>query len=832
MIRSFAKDLRLAARSLARAPRFTAVAVFTLALGIGAVTAIFSVVNGILLRPLDYPEPDELVNVWSTAPGLGYDQFPLSPDLYFFYRQESSAFREMALYQGTVANLTEEGEPERIAGMQGSRTLAAVLAVEPLVGRVFSAEEDLPEGAPVVVLSEGLWRRRFAADPSVVGRTVVLDGVTREVVGVMPQDFDRALVAQVEFWIPLGMDPDDPLAGNFAWNAVARLAPGMSAEAANAQLVPLVDRFREVVAANPDGGETYAAFITSGRFAPVVNDMKEDMVGSLREPLLILLGTVGFVLLIACANVANLVLIRAEGRRRETALRVAVGGSRASVARHYLGESVVLAGVGAALGLLVAWVGVPLVLSQAPPQLPRVGEVGVDGTVLLFTLAAAVLATGLFGAFPVLRYTRPEVLGALKQGGRGSTGPARHRGRKALVALQMALALVLLVGSGLLVRSFQRILSSDLGFETTDRLTFGVFLPESRYATPSEVTGFHERLGERLGALPGVRSVGVSSGIPMAQDPSGTAFEIEDHPTEPGQLPPMIHYVFAGPGYLEAMGIDLLQGRGLGPLDHRSGEPVIVVGRNVAERFWPNGDALGRRMRFSGDTLRWYSVVGVVDAVLQDGAREEPRPLVYLPMMGPAGDPDPAADDGNGSGSWALRQASWVVEAESPAALGAAVRAAVWEIDPDLPVADLRTVEEIVAEDVVRLSFTMFTLGIAALLALVLGAVGLYGVLSYSVAQRTQEIGVRMALGARAGEVLAMVVRDGARTQALGLVLGLLGAAALTRLLGGMLYGVEPLDPLTFGVTAAMLFGVGMLAAYLPARRAANLDPVESMRNE
>jgi predicted permease len=812
------RDLKHATRSLARAPRFTTVAVFTLALGIGTNTAIFSVVDGILLEPLDFPESNELVNVWSTAPGLGYDQFPLSPDVFFFYQKESSAFSSMGIFRDAVANLTEVGEPERLQGTQASASVFATLGVTPALGRVWSEEEDLPEAPAVVLLSDGLWTRRFAADPAVVGRTIRLDGVLREVVGVMPPRFD--FPDRAEFWIPLSMSPEDPQQGSFGWNGVARLSPGLTPADAQAQLVQVFQRFIDAMRGTDGvaGMENYVAFLSNGQYAPVVNSVKEDLVGDLEQPLWILLGTVGFVLLIVCANVANLVLIRAEGRRREIAVRVAMGAGRGSLAGHLLAESVVLAAAGAALGLAVAWIGVPLALRQAPPELPRLDEVGIDGTVLLFTVGVAALTTVLFGVAPVLHGARPSTLAALRQGGRGST--ARQRGRKLLVVAQTSLALVLLVGSGLMVRSFREILNSDLGFDPTDRLTFGVFLSEARYPTLQDVTTFHERLRERLSALPGVESVGVTSNLPVAAFPNGTAHVIEDQPTEPGQLPPMIHYGYAGPQYIETMGMRLLQGRTFTPSDHQSESPTVIVSQTVADRFWPGGNALGKRMRPSGDSATWFEVVGVVAPVVQEGVRDEIRPFVYYPMVEAIGNTED------------IRGASYVVHAPRPAELSDAVRAAVWELDADLPLADVRTYDDIVAESVVQLSFATLTLGVAALLALLLGAVGLYGVLSYAVEQRTQEIGVRMALGARSEQVLEMVVRDGAATQAAGLLVGLLGAAALTRLLQGLLYGVEPLDPLTFAGTSLLLLAVGLLAAYLPARRASRVDPTVSMRAE
>jgi predicted permease len=595
--------------------------------------------------------------------------------------------------------------------------------------------------------------------------------------------------------------------------------PGVTPEAALAGLVPIVERL-EASLSGLDVESNYAAFLETGRYAPLVHRMKDDLVGDLQRPLWILLGTVGFVLLIACANVANLVLIRSEVRRRETAVRVAVGATRSALARYLVTESALVAGAGAALGVLVAWIAVPLVLQQAPPELPRLDAVSVDGSVLGFAALLGVVSTLLFGMPALLRFARPTELGALRQGGRGTTRSERGTGRRLLVVGQTSLALVLLVGSGLLVRSFQKILGSDMGFESEDRITFGLFLPPARYPGADDVDAFHERLRARLHELPGVRSVGVTTFLPLEGAVSGTAHVIERRPTEPGQLPPMVHYAYVGPGYMETIGMRLREGRTLAPSDGLTGTRAVVVSSAVADAYWPDG-ALGERIRPSGrEDDDWFTVVGVVERAVQESVREEPRPIVYYPIVG------------SGQAVGDVRAALYVVEASATTSLGPALRTAVWDLDSGLPIADMRMMDEIVAASVIELSFTMFTLGIAALLALVLGAIGLYGVLSYSVAQRTQEIGVRMALGAEARQVLGMVVREGARTQILGLVLGLIGAAALTRVLQGLLFGVDALDPLTLVATSVLLLGVGLTAAYVPARRAARLDPVTSMRAE
>ncbi|MCG6988889.1 MAG: ABC transporter permease [Gemmatimonadetes bacterium] len=817
MIERFTRALRYAARSLARTPRFTLIAVFTIALGIGVDTAVFSVVDGVLLKDLTYPRSQELVNVWSSAPGLGYNQFPLSPDVYYFYRSHSHAFADMALYSAEDMSVTGNGQPERVHTVSATASLFSTLGVAPLLGRAYTPAEDVPDGPHVVVISYGLWQSRFGGDPKVLGRTLDIGDVSREIVGVMPPHF--GFPRHIDLWLPLGLDAKNPPTGSFSFPAIARLAPGVTAADAQAQLVPLVKRLRDGLGE----AEQYKAFLDNGHYAPLVHSMKEDLVGNLERPLWVLLGTVAFVLLIACANVANLVLIRAEVRRRESAVRTALGATRGVLIRQNAAESALLAVMGGAVGLLVAWLGVPLLLSHAPPQLPRLDGVGMNGTVVLFTLGVTALSALLFGVAPVLRYSPAALLGALKQGGRGAaTGSGRRqRARNLLVAVQTALALVLLVGSGLMVRSFWSARNTDLGFDPADLLTFRLSLPQAKYATPTAVEAFHEDLLARLRALPGVESAALTSAMPLEQGAPGTTFEVEGHSTEPGQLPPMLHYRRVSPGFVKTMGIHLLAGRTLVPSDLSDGAGHVLVDRTIAERFWPGQDAVGKQLRPLNDTTRWYTVEGVVGKVLDLGVRQEPKPLVYYPMVSPDGDR-----------GWAVRMPTYVVRARNPAALAASVRSTVWSVDSDMPIADVRTGEDLVSASVIQLSFTMFTLGIAALLALVLGAVGLYGVLSYSVAQRTQEIGVRMALGAERGVVMRMVVRDGARITVIGLLVGLAGAAALTRLLEGILYDVKALDPLTFVGTALLLLAVALLSAYLPARRAAAVDPMESMRME
>jgi putative ABC transport system permease protein len=810
------EDLRDALRGLAKHPRFFAIAALTLALGIGAVTAIYSVANGVLFKPLPYADAGRLVNVWSSAPGLGYDQFPQSPDLFLFFRQHQTVFEDMALYENTRVNVTGGGPPEVVDASRATHGYFPTLGVGFSRGRAYTAEEDRPEAPLVAVLSHRLWTRRYAADPALVGRTIRIDGQPTQVVGITPRWIERA--GSPDLWIPPRFNEADPPAGSFGWNAVARLKPGISADDAAAQMTPLIGRaLKELIRS-----DNYRAFLQDGGYRLRVNDMKEDIVGSVREPLWILLGTVAMVLLVACGNVANLCLVRAEARQRELAVRSALGSSRVGLVRKMLAEAFVLAGAGAVLGAILAAVALPLLLRAAPDTIPRLEQIGIDGRVLAVAAAAAALSALLFGLVPAIRYTRPGMLAALRHGGRSATDhPGRQRGRRILVIAQTAMALVLLVGSGLLARSFARLIDAEQNFDAANVLTFRVALPEAGYPDPPQLVGFARQLIARLEALPGVEAAAAVTELPIAQTTSGAAFEVDGFPVEPGRLPPMIHYASVTPGYFQTLRIPLLAGADFDSGDTREGVRTVVVNRALADRYWPGQDPIGRRLRpASGEEgdRPWFVVKGVVADVRDQGLREAARPLIYFAY--------------NTTQVAARRALNYVVRGPAVERHADAARQAVWSLNPDLPVASLQTLERVVQDSIVQFTFTMLTLAIAAGVALVLGAIGLYGVLSYAVSLQTREIGVRLALGAQPGRVKRGVLADAAAITAIGLVLGAAGAAALTRFLEGQLYETRALDPATFAAMSALLFATGLLAAYLPARRAAGISPMEAMRSD
>jgi predicted permease len=814
-MRAFLGDVRLALRGFRKEPRFVTIAALTLALGIGSVTSIFSVVNGVLLKPLPYRDAERLTNIWSNAAGLNLDQFPLSPDLFVFFRDDTRSFDDMAISQRREANLNDDASPEVVDALITSASYFTTFGIAPAQGQLFTKTHDTRGATLAVVISDRLWHRRFGGDRGAVGRTVQVDGEAATILGILPPELDDN--GSPDVWIPTRFDWANPVTGTFGWYVAARLKPGVTPEAAQAEFVPLVKKLTEGGISAPD----YRAFLTNGRYQVLVHSLREDVVGDLRQPLWILLGTVGFVLLIACANVANLFLIRAEARQKEVAVRAALGATRAALVRKQLTEAVVLAAIGGGLGVGLAAVGVPALIRVAPPNIPRLAAVGIDPLVIVVALGTTLVAALIFGIVPAFRYTRLRALAALRHGGRGATvDRSRHRGRQFLVVVQTALTLVLLIGSGLLVRSFSHMLRADLGFDATDVMTFRVALPRSSYADGAKVRDFTSRLLESLRNTAGVTAAGAASVLPMAGSAPGTAFVIDGQPTPPGQLPPIIHYKIAAPGYVEAMGLRLAQGRAFDSRDLGAAGRDILINQVMARRFWPGADPIGKRLRPSGDDSdAWYTVAGVVSSERQDGFREELPALIYFPLGAPISEVN-------------SRTLAYVVKSSRVTRDAAALRSAVWALDPRLPVAAVQTMSEVMSRSIVPFTFTMLTLGLAAAMALLLGAVGLYGVLSYTVTLREREIGVRLALGAQPARIMRTVVAQGAGIVAIGLVAGLAGAYGLTRLLADLLFDTPQLDVTTFALTALALFAVAMLATYLPARRAAGVSPLESLRSE
>lgn len=809
-------DLRFALRSLLRYPTFSAVAVLTLALGIGANTAVFTMVDGVLLSPLPFEEPDQLIAIRHLGRG-GADQLPMSQGLYALYRDQASSIEEIALYGPAAPNLVTEGLAERVTAQMVTPSFFDVLGVEAAQGRTFTEEEGAPGADQVVILSDGLWRDTFGADPSIIGRTLDLNGTSREIIGVMPPDFGHPS-REARLWIPMVVNPANAPLAAFGASGVARLAPDATADGVLVELTGLIGRLRELF---PDSGAP--AFLEEVELRAVVTPLKEAMVGDVGSTLWILLGTVGFVLLIACANVANLLLVRAEGRQRELALRVAIGASRADVLRASMSESFVLAIVGGLLGVGVAAAAVRASMDFLPSTLPRAAEIGVDLRVLTFTAAISIGCAVLFGLVPLLRSGR-DLVGQLRDGAmHGATsGRARHGVRNTLVVVQMALALVLLVGSGLMFRSFQALRRVDPGFDAERVLTASFNIPPGEIPGWAETAAFYRQLGDALRAQAGVEAVGFAAVLPLTGMAAFFTIELEDHPRAEGELPVLASHNQVEPGFFQAMGIDLLDGRLLEAGDGAEGTRSVVVSESFARQWWPDGSPLGRRIRTGQPDEDWFQIVGVVADVKYESLEAEPEAMVYWPTtLGSAAAPQPT------------RAMQVVVKASAdPLAPLPVVRREAEALNARIPLSSPRTLEDIVAEATSRTSFTMALLGAASGIALLLGLVGIYGVVSYIVSQRTREIGVRLALGATAPAVRGMVVRHGLVLAGVGALTGLVAAAALSRVISSLLYGVSPTDPLTYGAVAAALVVVSLAATWIPAARAAGVDPAKALRAE
>jgi putative ABC transport system permease protein len=798
-------DLRHAARTLRRSPGFALAAVCTLALALGANAGIFSVVDAVLLRPLPYQDADRLVHIAASAPGSDLpDEFPVSAEFFVHYRDQATQLDGLATFNWFTATVRAGERAERLPQSMPSISLFQTLGATPVLGR-------LPvegEGEQVALISHALWTTWFGADPSVIGRTYDFVNGPKEVIGVMAPEF-RFPNDEVVAWVPIEFHADDLTPGRFGSLAlVGRLSEGADQASLARELQVLASRLPELYGGSP----VYQRIIE--QHVPVVRSLGDYMFGEFRSALWVLMGAVGVVLLIACANVAGLFTVRAESRGRDLAVRRAVGAGRGALIRAQISEAVVIATTAGVGALLLAQVALPAFVAAIPDGLPRVSDARVSGGTLLFTALVSCGTALLCGLLPAIRASTPD-LTRLRDGARGTTR-RRHWTRNGLVVVQTALALVLLVGSGLLLRSFQHLRSVDPGYDTRDILTFQ-FAPEEAHLTdgPSWAR-FHLAFMDRLRALPGVDRVGIVENVPLDEGLRSVGFQTEETAADEEDSGARGSATFAGGDYFEAMGIEVLQGRAFTDADAL--EPGnVVVSRTAAERLWPGADPLGRRLRNS--VVRdWHTVVGVVEDILQYDLAGEPEPVVYYPLVGPT------------PTSWALSSPGYVVRTARADVIAPEIRELVREVAPSAPMYRVYTMKSLVDRSMVELSFIMLTLAVAAGLALVLGAIGLYGVLSYLVAERTREIGVRMALGAEARRVQRMVVGQGARVVGLGIALGLAVSLVATRAVSSLLYGVAPADPATFGGMALAMALVGLLASYLPARRASRVDPVESMR--
>lgn len=822
-------DARFALRALRRAPLFTATAILTLALGIGATAAIFSVLNAVLLKPLNFEASERLVSVWHVAPGLGIDRVNQSTATYLTYRQEARAFEEFAIWSNTEATVTGLAEPERVRAKLVTEGLFSVLAARPAIGQAFSDQDVAPGAPPTVILSHGYWQRRLGGDPGAIGRSLSIDGNSCLIIGVMPAGF-RFLTIEPALYLPLTIDPARAGMTNFRYNSVARLSPSVSlpeAEADVARMIPIaMERF-------PRG--MTPKMLEEARFGPAVRQLKAEVVGDVGKVLWILLGTVGIVLLIACANVANLFLVRAEVRQQVFAIRTALGATGRQVASVILLESLLLSLVGGAAGLGLAHLGIRLLVSIGPRDLPRLADISIDPSVLAFTLSVSILSGISLGLFPILKNQGSHLVTALKEGGRrASQAKERQRTRSLLVAAQIALALVLLIGAGLMIRSYQALWRVDPGFKDPDQVvTFRIFVPASQADSSEAAVRAHEQILRHIEQIPGVESASLSSRVTMGGGSAGDAFTVEGFPVPQGQLPPVSRFKLVSPQYFETMKNPLLAGRPITWADVQSGARVSVVTENFAREYWDGpAAAIGKRFHGSqavsggeGSQVRWHEIVGVVGNVHDDGV-DKPQPtVVYWPLLVP---------DYGGQRHYTQRSMDHVVRVAQPITPGLLqqFRQAVWSVNRNLPLTSIRTLEEVMAGSTARASFTLTLLAIASAMALVLAMVGIYGVISYVVAQRRREIGIRMALGASHRSVSHLVLRQGWMVALSGIVIGLAAATLLTRFMSALLYGVSAADPLTYVVAAAAIILVSLTASYLPARRAGNIDPQQMLRCE
>ena len=808
LLADFLQDLRYASRMLLKNPGFTAVAVIALALGIGANTAIFSVVNTVLLRPLPYTDPEQLVMVWEDASRHGYPRDTPAAANFVDWRDQNSVFSGMAAIADMNFNLTGVGDPERLKGRRVSANLFPLLGVDPQFGRVFTAAEDQPGAQRVVLLSHRLWLRRFGGDQSIVSKSLTLNGENYTVVGVMPARFQFP-ENDDELWVPIALTAEEAANRNRHYlQVVARLKPGVTLEQAQSEMTTIGARLQQQY---PQSNADLGVAVTS---------LHEHLVGDIKPALLILLGAVGLVLLIACANVANLLLARAAIRQKEIALRVALGARRWRLLRQFLTESVLLATLGGILGLAIAYAGLLLLGSFIPENIAQAREISLDLKVLGFTLGVSLLTGFVFGLAPAIQALRMNQSETLKEGGRDSvTGRSGKRLRGLLVTAEVAVSLVLLIAAGLLINSFLRLRNIDPGFKVDRLLTMKIKLPEPKYEEFERRTAFYTDLIQRVQSLAGVRSAAVTTNLPLYRQGNSTSIRIEGRPDPPPGQELIVVTRIVSPAYFDTMSIPLLAGRQFTDQDTDTTPNAVVISETMARRYWPGEEAIGKRIVFgrARSEADWIQVIGIVKDVRQFELNAEPRPQLYM----------------------SYRQAGFfapedlVVKTDvEPASMAAAVRKAVWEIDKDQPVSNIKTMEEILGASIARQRFSMLLLGVFAGVALLLAAVGIYGVMSYSVAQRTHEIGIRMALGAQTGAVLKLAVGYGLKLVVAGVLIGLVAAFMLTRLMSTLLFGVTPTDPVTFALISLLLVGVAAVASYIPARRATKVDPLIALRYE
>ena len=824
------QDIRYALRMLAKAPGFTTVAILTLAIGIGANTAVFSVVNSVLLKPLNYPQPEQLVSLHQLAPGAaGLADFEsglhLSPSMYFTYAEQNRSFQSVGVWDTGTANVTGLSEPEQVRTVDVSDSVLQTLEVPPVAGRWFSRADQIPRGAETVMLSYGYWQRRFGGDRSAIGRNLMVDSRPREIVGVMPQGF-RFVDTDFDVMVPLAFDRGKLILAGFGYNAIARLKPGVSIAQANADITRMLpiwmDSWTNGPGSNPHIYETW-------RITPAIRPLKQEVIGNVSEVLWVVMGTIGVVMLITCANLANLLLVRVEARQQELAVRAALGAGWARIVRGLLVESLLLGLLGGALGVGLAYAGVRFLVTMGPASLPRLSEISLDARTIGFTALLSLLSGLVFGLIPAVKYAGPQVALALQSAGRTvSTSRERYHARNMLVVGQVAMALVLLVCACLMIRTFRELRKVEPGFTDAQQLqTLRISIPDSLIAEPARVTRTQNDILDKLQAIPGVKSAGFASEMPMEGfDFDWDAIYTRDQAFSDDVIPPLRLFKHVSPGFFGTAGTRIVAGRELTWTEVYGLRPVVMVSENLARELWGSPSAAIGKQLTEFPKMPWHEVIGVVQDVRENGVQAKAPEIVYWPVI---------TENLFGPGpAQAMRTVTFVIRSERAGTQGFLdeVRQAVWSVNANLPLANVRTMQTVYDKSVARTSFTLVMLAIAGAMALALGLIGIYGVISYTVAQRQREIGIRLALGAQRGDVLQMVLKHGATMALVGVAIGIGASFALTRLMASLLFGVSAHDPVTFAAVAALLMLVALLACYIPARRATRVDPMVALRYE
>lgn len=819
MFENATRDLRYGLRQLRRSPAFAAIAVVTIALGIGATSAIFSVINAVALKPLPYPNSERLVFITTQFPRLDFDKFWVSPPEYFELRERAKSYSDIAAYRTTAVNVSEGTRPERVNAIAVTANMLDVLNVHPERGTMFTPELDVPNAEPVVLLSHNLWQR-LGGDAAIVGKSIEIQGRKRRILGIMPEGLDLH-DARADVWLPMQLDPTNRQnRGQHFLYLVGRLKPSITPAQANSELLTLMRQWGQI---NPG---THVPNDSTHRLQ--MASLRTEVIGNVARALWILQGAVILVLLIACANVANLLLVRAEGRHKEFAIRTALGAGRGRILRQFTAEGMVLTAFGAALGLALAHWGLKALLIANPDSIPRSAEIAIDPRVLLFTVVIAILTATIFGLAPLLHLGETAVAAAIKEGGTRSTQSAtRHRVRRGLVAGEIALAVMLVIGASLLLRSFHNLTTVDAGFEAKNLATFGVFLPQATYQDPMSRSRFESDLVTKLRAIPGVTAATAMTGLPPNRQVNANDTDLENVPMGPNlPIHNVDYYNTAGVGYFETMKIPLVKGRGFTTADI-GGPGVAVINESMAKRFYPDVDPIGRRLRppvprVVPDTFQWFTIVGVAKDVKQGGLDQKVGTEVYFNI-----------EQGPRINGFAPSAYNFVLRSSRPvAALAPAIQQAVQSMDPGLPIVQLRDMESVFGDSVSRQRFLSLLLAIFAGVALLLAAIGTYGVLSYLVTERQREIGIRVALGASTAGIVRLVLRQGMSITLTGLAVGIVGALALAKVVQTLLFGVKPTDPVTYAGVGLMILVVALIACLVPANRAMRVDPLVAIRNE